>query len=82
MLNPFELQALEQAILQQHPERVQTLIAHMNPADLAVWIEQLSLQAQVLLIPTLEQAALIFEFFQKLCRRKLPNSWTQPICCS
>ena len=71
MLNPFELQALEQAILQQHPERVQTLIAHMNPADLAVWIEQLSLQAQVRLIPTLEQAALIFEFLPKTVQAQI-----------
>lgn len=71
MLNPFELQALEQAILQQHPERVQTLIAHMNPADLAVWIEQLSLQAQVQLIPTLEQAAQIFEFLPKTVQAQI-----------
>ena len=71
MLNLFELQALEQAILQQHPERVQTLIAHMNPADLAVWIEQLSLQAQVRLIPTLEQAALIFEFLPKTVQAQI-----------
>lgn len=71
MLNPFELQALEQAILQQHPERVQTLIAHMNPADLAGWIEQLSLEAQVRLIPTLEQAALIFEFLPKTVQAQI-----------